>query len=73
LFFRSEKKTTLVVVFEMYESSDSDDDELMPKAFAVDGEMSPDEGPPTNGEDYLRRVRFVWKRKKREKLSVKSN
>lgn len=34
-----------------------DDDELLPRAFAVTGELPPEAGPPTTGEDYLRRVR----------------
>ncbi len=35
------------------------DDELLPRAFAVDGELPPEAGPPTSGEDYLRRVRYT--------------
>ena len=37
-----------------------DDDELLPRAFAVTGELPPEAGPPTTGEDYLRRVRYAW-------------
>lgn len=41
-----------------YEDDDEADEELMPSAFAVEGEMSPEEGPPTSGMDYLKRVRY---------------
>jgi survival of motor neuron protein-interacting protein 1 len=37
----------------------AEDDSLLPRAFAVDREMAPDDGvPPTSGLDYLRRVRW---------------
>jgi survival of motor neuron protein-interacting protein 1 len=39
-----------------------DDDELLPRAFAVTGELPPEAGPPTTGEDYLRRVRWEARR-----------
>eukprot|EP00026_Physarum_polycephalum_P009225 Phypoly_transcript_09339.p1 GENE.Phypoly_transcript_09339~~Phypoly_transcript_09339.p1 ORF type:complete len:325 (+),score=70.47 Phypoly_transcript_09339:51-977(+) len=39
-----------------------DDDDLLPRAFAVTGELPPEAGPPTTGEDYLRRVRWEARR-----------
>jgi hypothetical protein len=33
-------------------------DDLLPQAFAVDGEYDPTSGPPTNGIEYLRHVRW---------------
>jgi survival of motor neuron protein-interacting protein 1 len=36
---------------------DEDDDDLMPRAFRVDGEPDFDSGPPATAEEYLRRVR----------------
>ncbi len=36
-----------------------DEDSLIPRAFDVQGELGPEAGPPTNGFDYLRRVRSV--------------
>lgn len=37
---------------------ESDDEELMPRAFMVEeGELNIKEGPPTTGEDYLKMVR----------------
>jgi len=38
------------------------DDDLLPRAFAVVGELPPEAGPPTTGEDYLRRVRWESRR-----------
>jgi survival of motor neuron protein-interacting protein 1 len=38
------------------------DEDLQPRAFQVFGEMSPAEGPPATGEDYLRRVRWEARR-----------
>jgi len=41
---------------------DSDDSELMPKVFAVDdvGDDVDLAVPPTSGQEYLRRVMWVW-------------
>jgi hypothetical protein len=33
------------------------DEDLLPRAFHVVGESPPEDGEPTNGEEYLRRVR----------------
>lgn len=51
-------------------SEEESDDELMPKAFLVDGEMPLEDGPPTNGLEYLRRVR--WEAKQSPKIVVSS-
>ncbi len=42
--------------------SDAGEDALLPRAFAVEGELGPDSGPPTTGLDYLRQVRWEAKR-----------
>eukprot|EP01119_Soliformovum_irregulare_P024526 TRINITY_DN8801_c0_g1_i2.p1 TRINITY_DN8801_c0_g1~~TRINITY_DN8801_c0_g1_i2.p1 ORF type:complete len:311 (+),score=49.92 TRINITY_DN8801_c0_g1_i2:73-1005(+) len=39
-----------------------DDDDPVPTAFFIRGEMSPEDGPPTNGEEYLKTVRWESKR-----------
>jgi survival of motor neuron protein-interacting protein 1 len=40
-----------------------EEDELLPRAFAVAGEIDPEtSGPPTSGEDYLKRVRWEYRR-----------
>lgn len=43
--------------FQYYSGYDSEDDDLMSKAFRINGELSPEVGPPTSGEEYLKRVR----------------
>jgi len=42
-----------------HKKSSRDEEELLPRAFAVAGELGPEAGPPTNGLDYLRRVRYA--------------
>jgi hypothetical protein len=41
----------------MYSSDSDSEGEYMQKAFYVDGELSPDSGPPTDGLSYLKHVR----------------
>eukprot|EP00727_Mastigamoeba_balamuthi_P011963 m51a1_g739 hypothetical protein (222) ;mRNA; r:494398-495063 len=38
------------------------DDDLMPRAFTIEGELAPDAGPPQDGFDYLRQVRWEAQR-----------
>lgn len=38
---------------------EEDDDYIGPRAFRIDGEAGPEAGPPLDGFDYLRRVRWA--------------
>jgi len=50
----------------MYFSSSDDDDDIIPPVFAISGERRPEDGPPTNGEEYLMQVR--WEAKQLPKI-----
>lgn len=52
------------------EEEEEEEDYIGPRAFKIDGELGPDAGPPMDGFDYLRRVR--WEAKRVPKV-VKSN
>lgn len=41
------------------EEEEEEEDYIGPRAFKIDGELGPDAGPPMDGFDYLRRVRFL--------------
>lgn len=41
------------------EDDDDDwEDDPIPRAFRVDGELAPSSGPPATAEEYLRQVRY---------------
>jgi len=44
--------------FQYFDDYDDDEEEIRYGALPVDGESAPSDGPPTTGEEYLRRVRW---------------
>jgi len=44
--------------FKYFDDYDDEDEDIRSGALPVKGESSPDDGPPTTGEEYLRRVRW---------------
>jgi len=44
--------------FKYFADYSEDEDDFRVEVFHVDGESAPSEGPPTSGEEYLRRVRW---------------
>jgi len=44
------------------EEEEEEDEYIGPRAFKIDGELGPEAGPPLDGFDYLRRVRWEAKR-----------